>query len=121
LTLKEREFWRKVEHRREKLREAIRIRKVQVIARVIAAITADGGPPFAYRPAFEIAGSREVSRVEYEEARRLFLARIAVRRAEDEPPKDALGKIGRPPYERMAAKSEEYALGVYALELDDAT
>jgi hypothetical protein len=117
LTLKEREFWRKVQHRREKLLEAIRIRKAKIIA---AAMPGGGGPPFMYRTAYEIAGSREVTRAEYEEARRLFLACIAVNRAEDEPPKDAPGKIGRRPYVRPAAKSEEYALGIYGLELKHA-
>jgi hypothetical protein len=73
-----------------------------------------------YRTAFEITGSREVMRAEYEEARRLFLARIAVNRAEDEAPKNAPGKIGRVPYVRAAARGEEYALGVYALELEAA-
>ena len=73
-----------------------------------------------YRTAFEITGSREVTPAEYEEARRLFLARIAVNRAEEEPPKNAPGKIGRVPYVRAAAKGEEYALGVYALELEHA-
>jgi hypothetical protein len=120
LILNGREFWRKVEYRRERLREAMRIRKAQVTARVISAVTPDRGPPFAYRLAFEIAGSREVTRAEYEEGRRLFLTRIAVSRAEDEPPEDAPGKIGRRPYVRPAAKSEEYGLGVYALELGDA-
>jgi hypothetical protein len=117
LTLKDREFWRKVEHRREKLLEAIRIRKAKIIA---AAMPGGGGPPFMYRTAFEITGSREVTRAEYEEARRLFLARIAVNRAEDERPKNAPGKIGRVPYVRAAARGEEYALGVYALELEAA-
>jgi hypothetical protein len=119
LTVWDREFWHRVEYRREKLAQAISIKKAR--DRIIKALLpANSAPPFAYRPAFEIAGSRAVSRAEYEEARRLFLARVAICRAQDERPRDALGKVGRVPYVRLAVKSEEYALGVYGLELEDA-
>jgi hypothetical protein len=119
LTVLDREFWRRVEYRREKLAQAISIKKAR--DKIIKAVwPASGAPPFAYRPAFEIAGSRAVSRAEYEEARRLFLARVAMCRAQDERPIDVPGKIGRVPYVRPAARGEEYALGVHGLELDDA-
>jgi hypothetical protein len=118
LTVSEQEFWRLVNYRREKLADAISIKRAR--DKIIKDLwPTNGGPPFAYRVAFEIAGSRAVSRAEYEEARRLFVARDAIIRADD-PPRDSPGKIGRSPYVRPAAKSEAYALGLYGLELEDA-
>jgi hypothetical protein len=95
-------FWRRVEYRREKLQEAIRIKQ----SKVIAAVTpTNGSAPYCYRQAYEVTGERLVSRAEHEEARRLFLRRIAINRARADLP-----------YET----TEEFASGVYAFEMEEA-
>ena len=57
--------------------------------------------PYAYRPAFKVAGRRPVSRAETEEARQLFLRRTAIHRAD------------RP------ASPDHFARGLRAMEMQD--
>jgi hypothetical protein len=101
LRVKELEFWTKVRARQEAYEEAVKIRKTR--QRIAAAIMPPpGSPPFAYRPVFEAEGRRRMSRAEAEEARRWLLHRVAIHKM------DA-------PY----ASREEYAVGIYALEMRD--
>jgi hypothetical protein len=101
LTPKELEFWTRVRYRNEKLQEQIRIRRRREFATAI--MPPAGSPPFAYRPAFRIAGRRPVSQAEIDEARQLFRHRNAIHRADE-------------PYSSV----EEYACGVYRLEMREA-
>jgi hypothetical protein len=87
LTPKQLEIWTRVRYRIEKLEEQIRIKRRQVFAAAI--MPPAGSPPFAYRPAFRIAGRRPVSQAEIDEARQLFRHRNAIHRA-DEPYTESL-------------------------------
>ena len=106
---KEREFWTKVRARQEAYEEAIRIRKrkrgLSAVERreFVAGLMPKSSPPFAYRLAFEVAGSRPVSQAEIEEAAELFRRRNAIHKVEE-------------PYSSV----EEFALGIRVMEMADA-
>lgn len=96
-------FWARVRARREAFEQAVSISKTRW--RIAESITPAprGSPPFIFRRAFEAAGWRPVSRAEAEEARLLCLRRAVLQKADT-------------PYRT----SEEFAVGVYQLELHDA-
>jgi hypothetical protein len=85
---------KKATNRQERLQEAR------------ALLPPPGSPPFAFRPAFEKAGERPVSRAEIEEAKELFFRRAAIQKAN-------AGGLEGIPYDAVS----EYACGIYAFEL----
>jgi hypothetical protein len=111
----ESKYQNKVRRRIERLEEQIRIKaRREVAARLIPP---PGSPPFAYRPAFEIAGKRPVSAAEDTEARLHSLRRAARHRADVRHPRPQ--REARGIYSPMLS-SEQYACGVFALETADA-
>ena len=88
-----------------------------------------GGGPHAYRPAFEVMGRRPVSMEEVEEARKLFWRRTAIHRG-DRPTSPDYGAPDsysggsflppRPQQKRRPPRTEEFACGIYALEMREA-
>src|SRR5262249_53552730 len=82
-----------------------------------------GSPPFAYRPAFMIAGRRPVSEAEEAEARELQRRIIAVRRARKEPEPNLEHLLYSEPRNRVGLYAEwppEFAPAIYRLEMADA-
>jgi hypothetical protein len=115
------ELWTRVHARQDTLANVIRIRRAREQAHkkatnrqerlqeARALLPPSGSPPFAFRPAFERAGERPVSRAEVEEAKELFFRRAAIRKAN-------AGGLEGIPYDGVS----EYACGVFALEMRDA-
>jgi hypothetical protein len=95
LPRKDVEFWARVRARRQAACESIKasrpavaycrpLSEVEIDAArrkaALALLPPAGSPPYMFRLAFEVAGRRQVSRAENDEARRLFLQRAALRK-----------------------------------------
>jgi hypothetical protein len=105
------EFWACVHSRQKAYAEAIRIIKTrQRIVEVI--LPPPGSPPYQFRPAFEVAGRRDLTVAEAEEAQRVSLRRAAISVAEAKENQRLMGR-------HLACDLEEFAVGVHQFELRD--
>jgi hypothetical protein len=115
-------YWNLVRYRIEKHLNRIKISQARERF-AEAGLPPPGSPPFAYRPAFMIAGWRPVSWAEEAEARELQRRIAAVRRTRKEPEPNLENLLYSKPRHQAGLYAEwppEYAPAVYRLEMETA-